>query len=73
MSNTPSYSIRVSQSSQISLLQLGHNPDVYLFSLIALYIGIRNSNLSSPPFYRPFNFLNTYINMSTFVKESILL
>jgi hypothetical protein len=31
-SNTPSCSIRISQSSQITLLQLGHNPDAYLSS-----------------------------------------
>ena len=32
MSNTRSCSIRISQSSQITLLQLGHKPDVYLSS-----------------------------------------
>jgi hypothetical protein len=32
MSNTHSCSIRISQSSQITLLQLEHKPDVYLSS-----------------------------------------
>jgi hypothetical protein len=30
MSNTPSCIIRISHSSQITLLQLGHEPDAYL-------------------------------------------
>jgi hypothetical protein len=30
VSNTPSYVIRISHSSQITLLQLGHTPDAYL-------------------------------------------